>query len=63
MQIEIFEIEGGFGYRIIDNERNIYIEQPFKPNVVGFQLMTKEEAEQIATEVVNELLKQIGATQ
>ena len=61
MQIEIFEVEGGFGYRVVDEGRHIRIEQSFKPNVPGFQLMTQVEADQIAAIVVTEITKPVEA--
>ena len=52
---EIFHINDGFGYRIYDIEKNISIEQPFMPNVEGFQPMTQVEAEQEAEKVIQEI--------
>ena len=55
MRIEIFAVDGGFGYRIVDEGENIHVEQPLKPGVEGSQLMTQAEAEQIAADVVAEM--------
>ena len=59
MHTEIFDVEGNFGYRVIDEVRNILIEQPFKPNVEGFQPMTQIEAEQSAAEVMTAIMAEM----
>lgn len=45
MDVEIFEVEGGFGYRVDS------VVQYFHPEKPGFEPMTKDEAEQFASEV------------
>jgi len=45
MEIEIFEIEGGFGYRV----GHVY--QEFDPECDGFVPMTRERAEAMAQAV------------
>ncbi len=58
MRIEIYEIEDGFGYRIISSENIVILEQSFNPFLNGFALMSKEEAEEIAGIKLEELLNQ-----
>lgn len=48
-EIEIFEVEGGFGYRV----GGVY--QEFHPNKEGLVPMTQEEAETLAAEVLQRL--------
>ena len=47
--IELFETENGWGYKV----EHIY--QEFHPNKPGFVPMTKEEAEQLANELLQRL--------
>jgi len=48
-EIEIFEVEGGYGFKILKDGIPIII-QEFKPFSEGFQKMTREEAEYYANE-------------
>lgn len=51
MEIEIFEINGGYGYRV----GGVY--QEFDPELDGFVLMDRERAEYLAAGVLERLLK------
>ena len=44
MEIEIFEVEDGWGYRVGGNY------QPYHPNKEGFVVMSTEEANTLALE-------------
>ena len=44
MEIEIFEVENGWGYSV----GGVY--QPYHPNKEGFVVMSKEEANTLASE-------------
>lgn len=53
MQIEIFEIDGGFGFQIVNNGM-VVIYQP-TDETPGNEPMTRERAEQFAAEMLQRL--------
>lgn len=54
---EIYEVEGGFGYRILQCG-NAIIVQDFNPYMSGFAPMTEEEAHLYGNEVLQRVLPQ-----
>ena len=52
---ELFEIEDGYGYDIIQND-NIIIHQEYEPSLSGFVIMTKEVAEENANIIIKRLV-------
>jgi hypothetical protein len=47
---EVYGRRKGYGFRIIREDGAVVMDQDIKPNVEGFQPMTKTEAERIAEE-------------
>lgn len=51
---ELFEIEDGYGYDIIQND-NIIIHQEYEPSKSGFEIMTEEQAIENALIIIKRL--------
>lgn len=55
---QIYKLENGYGYRILYGE-NIIREQDFHPNKSGITTMTELEANKLADDKIEELLKPV----
>lgn len=56
MYIETYENELGFGFRVFTDEGIMVADQPFDPELEGFQAMTEERAGELAAIVLNSYL-------